>query len=135
MSSAMVSCPACQTALRLPGATPAGRLRCPKCKQVFAPVVDAEEFSESVAVVLDSKPTLAAPLSDPDNSFFEWLADAKDPLEKKPETLPPQAPEPPSAHKAERRASRANQATLYAKSDKMTLKLPYNKTICCANNM
>ena len=85
MSPMMVSCPACQTSLRLPGATPAGRVRCPKCKDIFAPIVLAEEYSESVAVVLDSKPASVVPPRDPDDSFFEKLADLTPPI-------PPLAP-------------------------------------------
>lgn len=53
-------------------------MRCPRCKQVFAPIVDAEvDESESVAVVLDE------PL-DPDRSFFQNLAEADDPFAPQP---------------------------------------------------
>jgi len=72
--SAVVTCPECRSPLRLPQATPEGRVRCPKCKAVFAPIVEAEEdISESVAVPLDEP-------KDPDHSFFERLADADDPF-------------------------------------------------------
>src|SRR4051812_17165306 len=74
MPPAPVICPECRSPLRLPQATPEGRVRCPKCKAVFAPVVEAEEaISESVAVVLDEKPH-------DDNSFFERLAGADNPF-------------------------------------------------------
>ena len=72
--SAVVTCPECRSPLRLPQATPEGRVRCPKCKAVFTPVIDAEvDLSESVAVPLD-EPT------DGDNSFFERVAGADDPF-------------------------------------------------------
>lgn len=82
MSAAMLVCPACQTALRLPAATPAGRVRCPRCKEIFSPLVDAEELSESVAVVLDAP----APPRDADDSFFDEVA------ESKPDVAVPAAP-------------------------------------------
>jgi len=82
MVSALLTCPACRTPLRLPQATPEGRVRCPRCKEVFAPIVDAEvDESESVAVVVDEP-------HDPDRSFFERLADADDPFS------PPKPPDP-----------------------------------------
>lgn len=78
MSSALVICPECRSPLRLPQATPEGRVRCPKCKAVFTPIVEAEEaLSESVAVPLDEP-------RDPDRSFFERLADADDPFDPPP---------------------------------------------------
>jgi S1-C subfamily serine protease len=78
MSAVVVTCPECRSPLRLPMATPEGRVRCPKCKAVFAPIVDAEEdISESVAVALD-EPT------DPDRSFFERVAGADDPFDPPP---------------------------------------------------
>ena len=67
--------------MRLPQATPEGRVRCPRCKATFSPVVEAEEaLSESVAVVLDDP-------RDTDDSFLERLANADDPF-----SPPPRAP-------------------------------------------
>ena len=98
MPPIQVTCPACRTPLRLPASSPTGKVRCPKCKETFAPIIEVESVSESVAVVLDA-PKVAAPPSDPDNSFFEWLADAKDPLGKKPvpEPKPPDVEVEPEA--------------------------------------
>jgi hypothetical protein len=82
MPPVQIVCPACQSSLRVSAATPAGRLRCPRCKEIFETVIDGEvlEDSESVAVVLNETATS----SDPDQSFFSWLANANDPLGKKP---------------------------------------------------
>lgn len=78
MSAVVVTCPECSSPLRLPEATPEGRVRCPRCKAVFAPIIDAEvDISESVAVALDES-------GDPDRSFFERVADADDPFEPPP---------------------------------------------------
>ncbi|MFO0806334.1 MAG: trypsin-like peptidase domain-containing protein [Gemmataceae bacterium] len=75
MSAALVTCPECRSPLRLPKATPEGRVRCPKCKAVFTPIIEAEEdFSDSVAVPLDES-------ADPDRSFFDRVAHADDPFE------------------------------------------------------
>jgi hypothetical protein len=75
---AVVTCPECRSPLRLPEATPEGRVRCPKCKAVFAPIVDAEvDLSESVAVLLDEP-------KDSDKSFFERVAGADDPFSPPP---------------------------------------------------
>ena len=109
MAPVQVTCPACRTALRLPASSPTGKVRCPKCKETFAPIIEVEAVSESMAVVLDA-PKVAAPPSDPDNSFFEWLADAKDPLGKKPISEPkpqfvevePEAAEPSKPSKRPR---------------------------------
>lgn len=63
-----VSCPACQKVLRLPVEAPTPRVRCPKCKEVFEPVLEVENAdSESVAVVVDPdppglKPTVPLPI-------------------------------------------------------------------------
>ena len=91
----LVSCPSCRAELRLPSTTPEGRVRCPKCKVIFAPVVDVEVFSESVAVAID------APPRDPDDAFFERLAKSDEEPQKRAEVpleaeavVEPARPEP-----------------------------------------
>jgi hypothetical protein len=89
--TAMVSCPGCNADLRLPETTPADRLRCPRCKTVFDPILSAEPATESVAFALDED---VPPPRDPDQSFFERLAG----LDESQKTTPPPAPpvvEPP----------------------------------------
>jgi hypothetical protein len=83
VTEALVTCPECRSQLRLPQATPEGRVRCPKCKAIFAPIIEAEvDFSDSIAVPLDES-------ADPDRSFFDRVADADaddpfDPPEREP---------------------------------------------------
>jgi len=96
MSPVALSCPACARALRVPGAKPGCRIRCPRCGEVFEPPVSADEAT-ATAAGLDPKPTpvtSSAP-STPvltDEDIFAKIAEADDPVAAAAEVRKPKVP-------------------------------------------
>jgi LSD1 subclass zinc finger protein len=61
-SSVQVPCPGCRVPLRVPADQPGKKVRCPKCKTVFAPLDEAVPVAE---LVPDVSPARPAPLTKP----------------------------------------------------------------------
>lgn len=66
-----VSCPACRTVLRVAAEQVGKRVRCPKCKDIFAAAAPAPPFE-----------VVPEPATSDDRDFYQRLADASDPLAK-----------------------------------------------------
>ncbi len=83
MSRVELSCPACKSGLRVPGAKPGRRVRCPRCGEVFtlpATTADAIPVAEVVseAAPVERAATPASVLTEDD--IFAKLATAEDPV-------------------------------------------------------
>ena len=61
MSPLELTCPACSCALRVPGAKPGSRVKCPRCGEVFAPPAPADEVVPVVEVIAEPEPAAPPP--------------------------------------------------------------------------